>query len=236
MPDVTSTNTTAATVIGNGTPSTASSMGSSALGKDEFMKLLLAQLSQQDPTAPVDNQQFIAQLAQFSSVEQLSSMNQSMESLLVAQAGANQMQAISMVGKSVNFKSDHVNVSGGFTDVQGNLSAPAKDVIATLKDSSGKVVGKIDCGPATAGNVSFAHVAALDSNGKPLADGNYSVTLTAVDDAGKSVNITSAGSGTVQGVSFTNGFAELLIGNLRIKLSEVTEIDQPTTPTPTGAP
>ncbi len=229
MPDVNATNTTAATVIGNGPPSTASATGSSALGKDEFMKLLLAQLSQQDPTQPVDNQAFIAQLAQFSSVEQLSSMNQSMESLLVAQAGANQMQAVSMVGKTVHFKSDHVSVSGGFTTVQGNLAGAAKDVIATLKDSSGKVVGKIDCGPAAAGNVSFDHLAAVDSNGKPLADGKYTVSLTAVDDAGRPVTVSAAGSGVVQGVSFTNGYAELLIGGLRIKLSDVTEIDQPTT-------
>lgn len=227
MPDVTSTNTTAATVIGNGTPSTASSMGSSALGKDEFMKLLLAQLSQQDPTAPVDNQQFIAQLAQFSSVEQMTSMNQSMESLLVAQAGANQMQSISMVGKVVNFKADHVAVADGFTTIQGNLAGPAKDVIATLKDSTGKVVGKIDCGPSAGGNFSFNHVAALDSNGKPLPDGSYSVTLTAADDNGAAVTVSSAGSGTVKGVSFSNGYAELLVGDLRIKLSDVTEIDQP---------
>ncbi|MFT3838923.1 MAG: flagellar hook capping FlgD N-terminal domain-containing protein [Myxococcaceae bacterium] len=232
MPDVTSTNTTAATVMGSTTPTTASAMGSSALGKDEFMKLLLAQLAQQDPTQPVDNQQFIAQLAQFSSVEQMTSMNQSMESLLVAQAGANQMQSISMVGKTVDFKSDHVAVSGGYTTIQGNLSGPAEHVYATLKDASGKEVGKIDCGASTGGNFSFSHVQALDSNGKPLPDGSYSVTLTASDANGKAVTVSSAGSGIVKGVSFSNGYAELLVGDMRIKLSDVTEIDQP--PTTTG--
>src|SRR6266540_5547596 len=83
------------------------------LGKDDFLKLLTAQLANQDPLQPVDNQAFIAQLAQFSSVEQLQNLTSRLDTLLLATASTNQMSTASLVGKDVAFKADGVDVAAG---------------------------------------------------------------------------------------------------------------------------
>src|SRR3989339_1106934 len=72
-----------------------------ALGKDDFMKLLLAQLKNQDPLKPMDGTDFAAQLAQFSSLEQLSNMNTELKNLSVNQMTMNYAQSVNMIGKDV---------------------------------------------------------------------------------------------------------------------------------------
>jgi len=84
--------------------------GNSELGKNEFLKLLVTQLQNQDPMAPTDNTEFIAQLAQFSSLEQMSNLNTSFESLgnyLVVN------QATGLIGKTVSLQDDYMNVITG---------------------------------------------------------------------------------------------------------------------------
>src|SRR5918911_1658535 len=92
--------------------SSATPTSKTELGKDDFLKLLTAQLANQDPLQPVDNQAFIAQLAQFSSVEQLQGVSSRLDTLLLATASANQMNTASLVGKDVSFSADGVDVSG----------------------------------------------------------------------------------------------------------------------------
>src|SRR3954453_14024041 len=87
--------------------------GSSTMGKDEFLKLMMAQLSQQDPTAPSDSNAFVAQLAQFSSLEQMQNVNSSLQSLLVGQASENGTSAVNLVGKDVTYKTDKVTIEQG---------------------------------------------------------------------------------------------------------------------------
>jgi flagellar basal-body rod modification protein FlgD len=82
------------------------------LGKDDFLKLLTAQLANQDPLQPVDNQAFIAQLAQFSSLEQLQGVSSRLDSLLQATATASQLQTSALVGKTVSYRVGGVEGSG----------------------------------------------------------------------------------------------------------------------------
>lgn len=82
---------------------------SNELGKDDFLKLLIAQLSNQDPTSPMENTEFIAQMAQFSSLEQISNMNNEFSKLT---ATFNSSQAVSMIGKTVDLENGDVIVTG----------------------------------------------------------------------------------------------------------------------------
>src|SRR4028119_2238475 len=84
-------------------PSSTDRVGSQELGKDAFLKLMLAQLANQDPTQPQDSQAFVAQLAQFSSVEQLESANQRLDDILLAQASNSQTAATAMVGNEAAY-------------------------------------------------------------------------------------------------------------------------------------
>src|SRR5689334_22506516 len=120
--------------------------GSKELGKDELLKLLTAQLANQDPLQPVDNQAFIAQLAQFSSVEQLQAVSSRLDTLLLATASANQMNTASLVGKDVSFKADGVDVAaGGPSSLQVKVSSRAT-VTAVVQDASGRTVRTLALG------------------------------------------------------------------------------------------
>src|SRR5471030_3011991 len=94
-------------------PSTLTPTGSNALGKDEFLKLMMAQLANQDPTAPQDNQAFIAQLAQFYTVEQLQTANSQLGNMVLAQASSTQTNAASLVGKNVQYTSNALSLTSG---------------------------------------------------------------------------------------------------------------------------
>lgn len=101
-------------LIGSVASTQSNSIPASALGQDDFLKILLTQLTYQDPLKPLDNQEFIAQMAQFSALEQSRQLNEKMDQLLTAQA-AN--QSFGLIGKRVQF----ANTSGQLTD--GTVSA-----------------------------------------------------------------------------------------------------------------
>src|SRR5438874_406051 len=103
------------------TTAQAKTTGSNKMGKDEFLKILMAQLSNQDPASPADTGQFVAQLAQFSALEQSQNMNTNLENLLVAQASATQNSAINLVGKDILYKTDSLTLTEG-----GMATASAK--------------------------------------------------------------------------------------------------------------
>ena len=85
----------------------------SSLGKEDFLKLLVAQLAHQDPLSPMENQEFVAQLAQFSSLEQMTNVNSNLQLLQVAQASMTNSQIASLIGKNVEVRSDQVRLLGG---------------------------------------------------------------------------------------------------------------------------
>lgn len=203
--------------------STATTTGSSALGKDEFLKLLLAQLSNQDPTAPSDNQQFVAQLAQFSSLEQAQTTNSKLDSLLVAQASANQTATASFIGKNVLFKSTQVGLTDTGGTILGQLAKSASTVTATITDSKGKVVRTINLENVASGALSIPWNGLSDSGAK-LANGTYTVALEAKDASGQAVSVQSQGRAKATGVTYAQGYAQLIVNGLPINMSEVIEV------------
>lgn len=220
------------TQIATFTAATASAADASApstkMGKDDFMKLLMAQLSHQDPSAPMDSNAFVAQLAQFANVEQLQTVNSSLETLLLAQNTANQTAAASWVGKDASYKSDTVRlpVSGG-TTLHGELSSDAAEVTAIIKDASGRTVRTLPAGGQTAGSIRIPWDG-RDDNGNPLPAGDYSLQLAAASTDGSSIDVTTSGHGRISGVSFDKGYPELSIAGVKVRLSDVLSIQEPT--------
>ncbi|HVP63092.1 MAG TPA: FlgD immunoglobulin-like domain containing protein [Myxococcaceae bacterium] len=209
-------------------PSTASTQGPSQLGQQDFLKLLMAQLSNQDPTAPADSQAFVAQLAQFAQVESLTTMSSQLNTMVVAQASANQLSTAALVGKQVAYSSNTVHlVSGQTTTVNASLSGNASSVSAVIKDGSGRTVRTVRVGASASGPISIPWDG-RDDAGNALGDGDYTVSVVASDSAGKPVTVSTSGSGLVSGVSFADGVPELLVNGGKVKLADVTEIRQPT--------
>ncbi len=219
---------TSATQGGSSTTgAAAAATGGTALGKDDFIKLLMTQMQNQDPLNPTDNTQYVAELAQFSSLEQMSNMNSTLGQVLTAQASGNQMNTASLVGKSVEVSGNTVAFNGTTSaTVSGTLSSPASTVTATITDSTGKVVRTLtDSIPSPSGNWSTSWDG-KDSVGTMLPPGNYTVSLAAADAAGNAVTANPVTYGVVSGVSFANGAAQLVVNGKNVPLSSVVEIDQ----------
>ncbi len=193
------------------------------LGKNEFLKLLMAQLANQDPLKPVDNQAFIAQLAQFSSVEQLHALGGRLDTLLVAQASANQLQTATLVGKEVLYRSDQVRLDGKPVAAQARLSDAADAVVAVVTDAAGNVVRTIPLGSRPAGDLQVAWDG-RDERGGALPPGDYHVSLNATRADGKTVAAELRARGTVDAVTFEEDVPVLLVGSARVRLPDVAQI------------
>lgn len=201
--------------------------GKSTMGKNEFLKLLMAQLAHQDPTSPADSQAFVAQLAQFANVEQLQGVNSSLETLLMAQTSGNQTQTVSLIGKDVTFKTDKIDFDGTHaTAMRGDLPKDAATVTAVITDSAGKVVRKVELRDVPSGPFTYSWNGMNDDN-KPCPKGTYTVRLTAADEKGNNISIDPRGAGRVRGVSYAKGYPELQVGGATLKMSDIVSVTEP---------
>jgi len=193
------------------------------IDKNAFLKLLVTQLEHQDPMDPSSPEQFAAQLAQFSSLEQLTNLNQ----LLSAQATANAQNTLatttslgaSLVGKDVLSVGNQVAVdAGGHAAVTVDVGGSGGSASLTLKDADGNVVASKSLGNVGGGR---QHLAADLSNVPP---GNYSYAVTVADGSGTSQSVTTYSGGTVDSVSFQDGSIVLHAGGLSLTLDQLAEI------------
>jgi len=204
-----------------GTPAKAPS---NKLGKDEFLRLLTTQLQYQDPLDPMDNQAFIAQLAQFASVEQLEGLGGRLDTLLLAQASANQMNTAGLVGKEVLFKTEGLTL--GATPparFEVTTDGASDETVALIADRTGKIVRTLPLGPRAAGTFA-ASWDGLDEKGNALPAGDYVLTVSATRKDGVEVNVASSIRGIVSGVTFENQAPELLVGGRHVKMSDIVQI------------
>ncbi|UVE16394.1 flagellar hook assembly protein FlgD [Pseudomonas sp. LS44] len=153
---------------------------SKELGKNEFLNLLVAQLNNQNPLEPQGNGEFIAQLAQFSQVEGVEKLNDSMSSLLSGYQSSQALQASSLVGRKVIVPSDKAVVDTSETfKASAVLPVSSSNVYVNVYDSAGTVVNRVNLGQQEAGNVSFMWDG-KDSNGNILPPGTYKFEAQAV--------------------------------------------------------
>ena len=143
------------------------------LGKNEFLNLLVAQLNNQNPLEPQGNGEFIAQLAQFSSLEGIEKLNTSMESMLSSYQSSQALQASSLVGRKVIVPTEKavVDTSESF---KASLVLPttSNNVYVNVYDNAGSVVRRINMGEQAAGNVSFIWDG-KDASGNLMPPGTY---------------------------------------------------------------
>lgn len=191
------------------------------LGQEEFLKLMTTQLQNQDPTKPMDNAQFLGQMAQFSTVSGIQQMQESFNSLAASMQSAQTLQATSLVGHGVLVPSDRIVLPDtGGTAGAAQLEAGG-DLRVEVLDASGQVVRRLDLGTQPAGLAQFGWDG-LDSSGQRLPAGNYSlraqlsqggatqsVSTLAVDvvdsvslgASGVSLNLSGLGTRPLSGIS-----------------------------------
>jgi len=194
------------------------------LGKDDFLTLLVAQLEYQDPLDPMDSTDFTAQLAEFSSLEQLTNVNDNLQYLLLYQASINNSQAVDFIGKTVKSSGDSISLVDGATDeIHFELAEDASEVVVYIYDFDGNPVRDLDGGSLAAGDQSMEWDG-TDGDGEVLPDGAYFFEIVAMDAGGEEVENRTFVSGTVTGITFTEGVTYLLIGDKEVPVGDVIEV------------
>ena len=200
---------------------------SQAMGKDDFLRLLVTQLQAQDPLNPMDSTGFTAQLAQFSSLEQLQNINSNLGSIGSSQAVLTNSQAVGFIGKNITALGDRIYVNNGQSGpLQVNLDTDAASVYFKVYDLNGNFIRDIEAGNMAAGQQSVTWDG-RDYLGGQVPDGAYRYEVMAVDADGNAIETTTFTSGTVTGVNFKDGLAYLLTDNQEIPLGNVVQVINP---------
>ncbi len=190
--------------------------------KEAFLKLLVAQVSNQDPMAPQDSNQYVQQLTQFSTLEQLMTLNQGVETLAIGQMSNNSQEALRFVGHDVVARGDKLaHTRGDYSEIAYDVKGEADSATLTIRDSYGEVVYETDV-RAGDGMERFSWDG-RDNNGAALPSGTYSVSVEAVN-GDQPVAVDSYVRGQVTGVRFDQGYPELMIGDRRVRMTEVIEV------------
>lgn len=194
------------------------------LNKDDFMKLFVTQMKNQDPLAPQDSSAMVAQLAQITQVEQSYNTNTNLKSLLDAVNSSSNMSAVSFIGKTISAPGSLVNLAAGSpAQLNFNLAGAAQQVQVAVQDANGKAVRTMTMGMTPAGDGSLAWDG-KDNNNTLLQPGLYSFTVTGINPDGSSFSGTPLFKAVVDGVKLVQGAPVLTAGGIDVPLANVTAI------------
>jgi flagellar basal-body rod modification protein FlgD len=204
------------------TTGTSQSSSTQSLGRNEFMKLLLAQLKNQDPLSPMDGTDFAAQLAQFSSLEQLQNLNDTLETQSVNQMTLSYSQSVNMIGKEAIANSGNtVTANGETAELNYNLAKDAQSVTISIMDKNGKIVKTWDESAKTAG------MNGTTWDCSSFEKGDYTYQIAATDSVGASVTADTMTTGVVTAVHFRSNQILVTINGIEVPLSDIVEVKNP---------
>lgn len=204
------------------TPTTPAS-AQQPLGKDEFLRLLVAQLSTQDPLNPMDSREFSAQLAQFSALEQMTNVNNTLEELVQAQQAMGNSSMISLIGKLVDIPGNAFeHTQGTGTNLTYSLDAEANTTRIDIFDAAGNPVNTLTGPGAEGSNLIIWN--GLDGQGNPVASGLYTFKIQATDASGKPVTSETFTTGLVTDVLFEEGEAFAVVNGQKLPAAQITRV------------
>lgn len=183
------------------------------LGQDAFLKLLMAQLSNQDPLNPTSGTEFVTQLAQFSMVEQSQAQSTTLGTISTQLTGLSNSDATALVGKNVTLSGNSLSWNGSLaTSSSVTLGAAAKQVQVQITDSTGNVVRTMQLGAESAGPLAVTWDGHTDA-GLSAPQGTYTMNVTAADASGAPIAVTQSVTGLVTSVSFSQGYPQVTLAN-----------------------
>ncbi len=205
--------------------SKATSAGRNTLDQEDFLKLLTTQLSQQDPSSPVDNTQMVNTMSQLSVVQSLNTISSNMSGIVSSISSSSALSASSLVGRSVLTDSSTAFYDGtNALQAKINAGNGADNLTITITDQSGQVVGSYTASSGS-GSMDFSWDG-TDSEGNKLPAGKYTITATG-NQNGSSVALPVSTYATVGSVTLGSSTSDTvlnLVGYGDVKLSDVTEI------------
>ena len=173
---------------------------SEEMGKQDFLTLFTAQLQNQNPLDPVKNEAFVAQLAQFSQLEALTNMQDSLDKFVTSMSGERMLNSASLIGKKVAVTDTPTLLSTG-GNISGSIDLPegASGVQVNVVDSQGRLVQELISGPQLPGAMPITWDG-KDAANKPAPAGLYRLSATAVVN-GKTSNVPVNTLSTVRAIA-----------------------------------
>lgn len=192
------------------------------MGKDDFLKMLIAQIKNQDPLNPLDGTAFVAQLAQFSSLEQLQNMNTQMSALSSSFTSINNVQVANLIGNEVSANGNTTKVEGSTNTLYYNLPSDVKQGTVKIYDAQGVLVNTQSFGAQKAG------IHSLTWSCANLPAGTYTFEVSATDTSGNTVTPSTMVTGTVTGATIKSGEPYLTVNGQDIAYADIVAIRKPT--------
>ena len=201
--------------------SVTNSKSGNIVNKDDFFKMLVAQLKNQDPMKPLDATAFTAQLAQFSSLEKLDNVNTTLTSLLGQQDLINRAQSAQLAGKYVvanGSQADSFTAAGKSMELGYELPEDAKQVFITIYDEQGRAVDMIEKTDQSEG------INKVVWQNRSARTGNFTFQVAAYDGQGGNLNATTLVEGVVSKVNFRNGQVYVTVNNKEVGIEQVLSV------------
>jgi len=194
-----------------------------ALGKDDFMTLLLVELQNQDPTEPMDSEKILSQTSQLATLESAENTNKALEDLAMSLGTSQQFSTISAIGKTADLGSNAVGYDEGST-ASFEVYFPEEIVAGSLEilDTNGNIVGTMDLAPNPAGVYQFDWDGTL-SDGSLADSGVYYITASYSDGDGNP-QTTRMGAYPIESVRFEDGQTLVKVGSNYVPLENITEV------------
>lgn len=202
-------------------------VGNNQLDKDAFFKLMLAQMKNQDPTNPMKSHEMAAQLANFSSLEQMQNMNTTLNEMKNAAKPTEQFQALSLIGRSVSGDSTDLIRTKDDKDHDFKFELPGDaDVTVRVKNPDGQIVRTYDLKSLKKGDNKITWNG-QDENGRTMPAGNYQFAAEAKNQQGQKMAVKTAFDGLITGVNFTSDGPVMMVGKQTVRLRDVRKITDP---------
>lgn len=217
--------TVAATSSATNTAAASTAVGALGknLGKDDFLKLLVAQLRNQDPLDPSDPTQFTAQLAQFSSLEQQFTTNEHLARIAAPDANMERVSALGMIGHGVVVEKSGFTLGSDPVGLGFKLEQAASNVNLMVKNAAGDYVGLVPVGAQAAGSRFFTWNG-TGLNGETLPPGNYTLEVSAMN-GDQAVAATARLKGWVTGVDLNAQGSVLVTSVGEVPMLQVKRVD-----------
>jgi flagellar basal-body rod modification protein FlgD len=198
--------------------------GSQSLGKEDFLQLLVAQLQAQDPLDPQSAEDFSAQLAQFSALEQMTNVNTNLEQIQKFEQAVNNSSLVNLIGKNIDSAGNQVDFnSGDVKQLSFTLDEDAAQVEVKVFDSAGNTVTTLRLNDLIAGSNQAAWNG-TDGEGNPVAPGAYTFEVKAKKTNGDEITAQTFVSGKVSDVVFEDEGSFALVNGQKIPVTEISRV------------
>jgi len=202
----------------------------SKMDQDSFLTILVAQLTHQDPLNPMEDTEMTSQLAEFSSLEQLTNINDGIKSLGSSMQQSDMLSAVSFIGKEVKAEGYKISMTeGNASTIYYGFGEPVSKIMMNIYDSEGAIIRSVELGSKKAGSYQYEWDGKNEA-GQDMPDGQYGIGILGEDLNGKHVMVQTEISGRVDAVVNENGTQYLRLSDGRfISFLNVKEVVDPGT-------